>query len=280
MTATPPTAPTREPKFEAEEAFAESTSLPVVTIKVGKFKAALGKHNLLHTHAFPFIDAPLANAKLLGGEGINDVGASTSALLPTSWFSEITLQGLTGKSEGLDYFNSDSPNDTVGVLHLKNLWDLSDDLTFELGLSGASGRNSNMALTNFHGADLTLKWRPNGSKERALIWTTESLRREYNQSAAEERDTSIASWLQYQASLRWWVQVRADYLEARQQDPAATSPLPEAQRKYSALVGFVPTEFSAIRLQYDRLSDGAVDDEQRVLLQMNYSIGAHPAHAY
>ncbi|HVK61285.1 MAG TPA: hypothetical protein VM432_07030 [Bdellovibrionales bacterium] len=271
---------TREMHFGAEEAYAESLAIPVTTLKVGKFKAAFGKHNLLHAHAFPFIDAPLINTDLLGEEGFNDVGASVAALLPTPWFSEVTLQGLSGKGEGLEYFDGPSANNVVGVLHLKNLWDLTDDLTFELGVSGASGENASASSTNLYGVDTTFKWRPNGSRERAVIWSTEVMSRDFNQASTDERDAGFATWLQYQFSTRWWVQARAEYLQARQQDLAAEDPLPEFQRKQSVLVGFVPSEFSAVRLQYDHLNDGEKDAEQRVMLQLNYSIGAHPAHAY
>lgn len=270
--------PVREWVFEPEEAFAESMDLPFVTVKVGKFKTAFGKHNTLHTHAFPFVDAPLANQYLLGDEGLNDVGLSASALLPTSWFSEFTVQGVSGRSEGLDYFGSNAANSTVMVGHFKNLWDLSDTLTFELGLSGANGKNIDEEKTNLAGADMTFKWRENESK--AFIWSTEFLQRKQTRTDFKENAEGFASWIQYQFARRWWLQVRGEELTFKEQDPAALEPLPEKQKKQSLLVGYIPSEFSGIRLQYDQLNDGATDDEKRVLLQFNYSIGAHPAHAY
>ena len=266
LTTTPPTR-TAEYVFEPEELYAESLDLPSVTLRVGKFKAAFGKHNGLHTHAFAFIDAPLANQVLLGNEGLNDVGISAATLLPVSWFSEVTVQAFSGQGEGLDYFHGSSANDFVPLLHLKNLWDLTDDFTFEFGASGATGGNSASKKTNLYGTDLTFKWR--GSRSRALIWSTEYIGRERNE-ATDERAKGVASWVQYQFAQRWWAQVRGEYLEVNA----------DFQRKQSVLVGFVPSEFSAIRLQYDRLNDGAADPEQKLMLQLNYSIGAHPAHAY
>jgi hypothetical protein len=266
--------------IEPEEAFAETLAVPSVTLKAGKFKTAFGKHNTLHTHAFPFIDAPIANQTLLGDEGLNDTGASLSALLPTPWFLEITAQAVSGKSEGLDYFDSASPNDVVGILHLKNLWDLSDDLTMELGTSGASGKNPDQRTTNLWGGDLTFKWRPDARKDRAIVWSTEGLSRDLNRLAFRERGSGVASWIQYQFNRRWWAQIRGEYLQVKQQDPTAINPISEYQRKQSALIGFIPSEFSGIRIQYDRLDDSAVKPEQKVMLQLNYSIGAHPAHVY
>ena len=69
---------------EPEEVFAESDQIPGVTMRAGKFKAAFGKHNQLHTHSYPFIDAPLANSKLLGEEGLNDAGVSRHSVRTTS----------------------------------------------------------------------------------------------------------------------------------------------------------------------------------------------------
>ncbi len=270
----------REYVFEPEELFAESTSLPMVTLRAGKFKSAFGRHNLLHTHAYPFVDAPLVNSVLLGDEGLNDVGLSAATLLPLPWFSEVTVQGFSGKSEGLDYFQSSSANAMVGVGHFKNLWDLTSDLTFELGLSGASGENQDLRTTNIFGGDLTFKWRPDGNSARALIWSSEVISRNQNRFNFEERGRGFSSWLQWQMARRWWVQARGEYLEIEGQDPTSTDPLPDYSRKQSVLVGFIPSEFSGVRVQYDHLEDGQADAEHRVYLQLNYSIGAHPAHSY
>ena len=275
-TTTPPTR-TAEYVFEPEEAFAESLELPFITFKAGKFKAAFGKHNQLHTHAFAFVDAPISNKVLLGDEGLNDVGISIAALIPVPWFSDFTLQGFSGQGEGLDYFHSPSANTSVGVARLRNLWDFSDNFTFELGLSAASGENTTSKATKLYGGDLTFKWR--ADKSHALIWSTEVIQRDQN-IATDEKGKGLASWIQWQLGQRWWIQVRGETLEMKDQDPVVLTPIPEYQKKQSLLVGFIPSEFSGIRLQYDQLNDGAVDDEKKISLQFNYSIGAHPAHVY
>ena len=249
--------------FEPEEVYAETIDFEVFTFRVGKFKAALGKHNQLHSHAFPFIDAPLQNSQLLGDEGFNDTGASLSTLLPLPWFSEFTLQGFAGESDDNPYFLSSSPGNFVGLAHFKNLWDLTDELTSEAGVSAASGGNSAGSSTNFYGADLTFKWRK--SLERAVIWSTEFLRRDLG----TDRGQGLASWVQFQATRRWWIETRGEWL---------TSSI--NARKQSLAIAFDPSEFSEIRTQYDHVNDSNEKDEHRVMLQFNYTIGAHPAHAY
>jgi len=55
----------REGEIELEEGFVTSSQLPGeilprgMGLKAGKFFTDFGKHNLLHTHQFPFIDRPL-----------------------------------------------------------------------------------------------------------------------------------------------------------------------------------------------------------------------------
>ncbi len=265
----------REYVLEAEEAFAETIALPVVTLRVGKFKAALGKQNQIHTHALAFVDFPLQNTVLLGEEGLNDLGISGAALLPTPWFSELTLQGLSGQGEGLEYFQPTTANSFVGLAHWKNLIDLSDDLTSELGLSAVTGKNQSASSTQFYGADLTFKWR--ATANQALIWSTEYLQRDLN-ADTHEVGQGVSTWVQLQFDRRWWVQARSEYLQIN--DPSTSTTAATHQRKQSALLAFVPSEFSGIRLQYDHLNDSGPKDEHKILLQYNASIGAHPAHAY
>ena len=160
--------------IDPEEVYLESTSLPYVTIRAGKFKMALGKHNMLHTHAFPFIDAPLIHQLVLGDEGLNETGVSAAALIPVSWFSEVTVQAFSTDNE--DLYNSPNSGDVAGLAKFKNLFDLTDDLTMEIGVSGTAGQNQFSQTSTVLAGDLTFKWRPSvGGKYRALIWQTEYL---------------------------------------------------------------------------------------------------------
>ncbi len=264
---------------EPEEIYVETLQLPGFTVKAGKFKLALGKQNQLHTHALPFIDGPLIHDILLGGEGLNESGVSLAYLVPLSWYSEIQLQAFSLNNEEL--FNSQDSGDMGGLVHLKNLWDLSDSLTFEMGLSGATGKNQFDENSSVYGADLTFKWRPvEGGKYQAVVWSTEYLaaNRKGLLDAATgeslEELGGIATWIQYQFAQRWWIQARHE---------AVGLPRPEAipsREKQSALIGFFPSEFSGIRFQYDRDKTLGAPTDHTFSLQYNVSIGAHPAHMY
>ena len=205
--------------LEPEELFVESNQVPNVTLKVGKFKATFGKHNYLHTHVFPFIDAPLGNTQLLGDEGLNDAGVSAAYLVPTDWFNEITLQYLQGEGEN-EEFNSPTPSDGVGLIHWKNLFDLSEALTMELGGSYAQGKNSIGGTTSLSGGDLTFKYRPIvGGKYHSWIFAIEYIHRNLEQPVAGARSKDeIAEawniWTKYQFAERWSFLLKRDEFQA------------------------------------------------------------------
>jgi hypothetical protein len=279
------TAVSEEWGIEPEEAYAETLTLPGVALKLGKFKAPLGKHNLMHPHAFPLIEAPLANVKLLGDEGLNDAGVSAAILLPTLWFNELTVQYLRGKGENSE-FNSQSPGEGVGLIHWKNLLDLSDELTVELGGSFAQGGNSYRKTTSLSGADLTFRWRPTeGGKYTSVLWASEYLSRTQSQAMAfDEQGSGLASWVQFQFAERWSAVYRFDALVVRNTFDAVNLPNDNWER-HSLGIDYSPSEFSTYRLELDQRHGGAPSSsgnvtERAIYLQANYNIGAHPAHSY
>lgn len=261
--------------LEPEEAFVETLSLPSVTLRAGKFYALWGRHNQLHTHAFPFIDAPLVNTQLYGDEGFNDVGVAISYLVPFPWFFEVTAQGFSSQNENL--FHTNSQDDVVGVYALKSLWDLSASTTFEWDLGYGHGRNQLGRLNHIYNSALTIKWRPiEKSTNQSVSFTTEyhQAQEVLDEDVSLGRQGGLSSWIQYQMKRHWWVQARGEYLGLPQPEVGIT-------RRYSTLIGYVPTEFSAFRVQYDWKRDPTEEkDEQVVTLQLNVSMGSHPAHNY
>jgi hypothetical protein len=275
-----------------EELFAESTQLPDVLLKLGIFKAAFGKHNLLHTHAFPLVDAPMINTAVFG-DALADPGVSAAILLPSPWFSELTIQYLRGAGAP-NYnteFNSPTPGDGVGVLHWKNLWDLTDEMTFEVGGSFAGGKNSFYGNTSITGADLTVKWRPEkGGLYHSWMFASEYITRAQDQSPGSVSNTENISGsyglIQYQWAERWSGAARLDSLLVAGSNAGlnTNSQLNGTTSKYSAGVNYAPSEFSNYRIEYD-WSDGPKQtngetSERKIYLQANYLIGSHPAHAY
>jgi hypothetical protein len=239
----------RNYSISPEEVYVDTTFIPGVTLRAGKFYEFFGKHNILHTHAFPFINAPLINQALLG-DGLNAAGISASILIPTSFFSELTIQEF-------DNFKT--------LAHLRTLLDLNDDSTIEVGLSGVSKWA--------YGADITYKHRPTdrGMGRRfntAFEWMSGQIDGfTQNVSSNGKPVQGFAVYSQFEFMPR-------TYLEYRFDDVVSSS-----STRHNILLGYAPSEFSVFRVEYDHgLTNQLVDN--RILAQVNITIGFHPAHGY
>lgn len=261
-----------------EEAYLTTLELPRVTLRAGQMKASVGRHNLLHTHAFPFLTAPLPWRALLGAEGLSDPGVSADVLLPLPFYTELTAQVFQGEwpaFEG-DVEDRRRPSDLAYVGHLKTLFDLSDSTTLELGASYVGGRNGFGGLTNVVAGDVTVKWKPIEAERYAGVdWTTEYVWVERDGAAIDHRRGGGYTALRYQFAQRWWLQARGALLGI----PDGTD---QRTVRGEALGAFVPSEFSAIRLQYaiEKGNDGDAQLIHELFAQVVFSIGPHPAHAY
>ncbi|MBI5428291.1 MAG: hypothetical protein HZA02_08455 [Nitrospinae bacterium] len=277
--------PTAE-SIEIEEAIVDFVPMRNLSARAGKFLAAFGKHNQLHTHQFPFIDAPLANKEIFG-DSLNEKGLGLNWIAPSPWYSEVNFQLLEGENAAA--LNSRFNDDFGYLLHNKNLWDLNEDATAELGGSYLYGKNhaETHNATRAVGGNLTVKWKPvRRAIYNTLIWQTEYLAA-FKENGIDP-DTGVKLYddkggvytsLQYQFARRWWVQGRYDYFGLHTANDA------NDKQRWSGLLVFAPSEFSAVRLQYNRLDYAnsatlGLQNEHQVLLQLNFTMGSHPAHKY
>lgn len=205
-----------ESTFELEEAYLESLSLPGnLQLKAGQFFTEFGRHNPTHPHAWSFVDQPLINNRMFGGDGLRNPGARLSWLLPTPFFSELAFTVQNGQGETAQSFRSDHggeaflgrPHTARGASALRDFiftprwqasWELTDAQTLLVGASAAFGANGTGpdAETQIFGADLTWKWKPaNHSKGFPFVtWQTEAMLRKYQaaayNNAADDGDAS------------------------------------------------------------------------------------------
>jgi hypothetical protein len=277
---------------DPEEVWARSTSIPGIQLKLGKIRGTFGKHGLLHTHAFPFIQAPVVMANTIGEEGFKDAGMEASWLTPLPWFSELT--GGVYEAIGTD---GDHPldlgstrHDNVPFLgHFKNQFDLNDATTMEVGQSILTGRGTDANPHSAFGADLTLRNVPARSSNRHG-WI---LQGEYLQKGStvgghylREAHGGYGSF-QYRLSQIWWMGIRGEQARDSFTDflvDGAGAPLRGKVNRVSANIAWVPSEFSFVRLEYSHAQAdaglGFKPNDDRLMIQMSYTIGHHPAHAY
>ena len=86
--------------FELEEAWATVLrGLPGgLQLRAGKYRVDFGKLNLLHPHAYSFLDAPLLHRAYLGEEGLADVGVNLNWQIPVG-SAALTLSGNVLKGD-------------------------------------------------------------------------------------------------------------------------------------------------------------------------------------
>jgi len=186
--------------IELEEAFFATTALPWnLQLEGGLFFTDYGRINPIHPHAWNWVDQPVINTRLFGGDGLRSPGASLSWLAPLPWYAEIVVGAQNAAEGDLTYsFLNDgtgvggrpavdteikSFDDVLYHTRVVNSLDLSREWTAVLGFSGLFGSNSTGGdgLTFIYGTDLTVKWLPqrNFRGWPFLVWQTELSKRDF-----------------------------------------------------------------------------------------------------
>ncbi len=258
---------------EVEEGLVTITAVPRTLINIGKIKEPFGRENVTHTHALLTIDKSLIGQRVFGGEGLNDVTVNAAVLLPTPWFSEITVGVDRGTNEVVG--GSGKPFGFHEMLHWKNMFDLTYNTSLEIGVSGMTGPNAFDDRSWVGGVDVTLKTHGRGRhQDNKLIWQNEFLYMSRGGADTDARLGGLYSTIEGALSKRFWLGGRFDYV-------GLPEPV-EGGHTIGATGIFVvtPTEFSAFRIQYQHqwAPDGHHVDS--VVGQLNFTIGVHPAHSY
>ncbi len=261
---------------EVEEGYLTTLSLPAkLQLKAGKFKQAVGRINPVHAHALPFIDLPNAYVNYFGEGGLNDEGLSLSWLVPNKkFYQELVFQATSGRSESPSFKQSEG-NRFVYLAHLKNFFTLSDNATFELGITGISGPNDSARVTNMAAGDFTYKWKPvKMNTYKSLTWQSEIY---YNHAsytpAVSKNSFGLYSFLQYQIAKRWFMTGRYDYAQ-KPFDKSIT------EQAYSISAGWNATEFSKIEMEAKTTDTNIQSRFYQAWLRWIFVIGAHGAHSY
>ena len=295
-----------ESVLEIEEAYLTSTALPAnLQLRAGQFFTQFGRLNPQHPHAWAFVDQPLINGRMFGGDGMRGPGMQLSYLVPLPIYAEamVALQNSQGETmasfrsvRGEDLFGRtlierqvEGVGDLVITPRLATSFNPSDTQTVLVGVSGAFGPNGSgeSARTQIYGIDFYYKWKPLQAVKGwpFVAWQTEVMNRQYDNAAdgtfPEEqlRDWGGYTQVIWEFTPRWVAGVRADYVAGKEGD--LTDPLRERRVRVSPNLTFYPSEFSKWRVQYNR-DDVATrgDIVHSVFLQWEFLIGTHGAHTF
>jgi hypothetical protein len=297
-----------ETETEVEEIYFETLALPNgLKVKAGKFLSEIGYLNASHPHAWDFADAPLAYTAMLGST-YGDTGVQLRWVAPVALYLEIGAELMRG-----DAFPAAGGAAAGGngahtfAVHVGG--DVGSSHRWRAGVSSLSAeahdRESafDSATLGFTGdSDLTIvdfvwKWARNGNpRDRYLIAQAEFLHRSENGSLSLEDtldpmqtgtyDGDQDGWYVqgvYQFRPRWRVGLRLDRLSSSNAVQDITTPLPldatHDPSRLSAMVDFSNSEFSRLRLQWNR-DESLPETDDQIYLQYIMSLGAHGAHRF
>ncbi len=288
-----------------EEAYGQTRSLPAgLQLKFGKFLSGIGYFNQTHPHAWAFADQNLPYRLIFGEENLNDVGLQLTWLPALPVYTLIGIEALQGSNEKIaNTLGLEGLKDHAGPRLFTGFVKLGPDLGYnhalQWGLFGGYSRLHQEAHGDeilegnawFAGTDLVYKHDAGGTNGKGnLALQGEYLYRVKDLEVAalgeEEKFRQDGFYVQgtYGFAPRWTAGLRYEMagITNRIQTDAETKKLDDSKR-YSAAITFNPTEFSRLRLQFNR-ADIATDEGRerynQVFLQYQLALGVHGAHRF
>ncbi len=291
-----------------EEAFAQTSALyDGLTIKMGRFYSDIGYLNNQHVHAWDFADAPLIYRALFGDQ-YGDDGLQFSYIVPADVFVQIGGEIFSGSA-----FPASGSHSGIGswTTYAKIGADFNARNSWQIGVSHwqanvddrQSNTPDNTQTTLFSGnskinaLDLVYKWTPLSSSQSFKLQFEYFARDEDGDIALDDFASGDIStykgdqqgWYAqgiYQLNPQWRTGLRYDHLSSRARgskqtvlDTAGLDSYGYKPERYSAMLEWLPSEFSRIRLQYNNDQSWQQTDNQ-LFLQYTFSLGTHGAHSY
>lgn len=203
--------------IELEEAFATTRSMPFgLQLKAGHFLTEFGRINATHPHAWNWVDQPIINSRIFGGDGMRAPGMRLAWLTPAPWYSQLyftaqnangeTMHSFLGNAEGGHHHHGGEEaheeeleaglaghpivdrhvrgmRDLAYTARWENSVNITETLTTNFGFSGSYGPNNTGpdGDTWIYGLDFFLKWKPTDYLRTGqfLTWETEIMRRHF-----------------------------------------------------------------------------------------------------
>ncbi len=256
-----------------EEAYLTTLSLPAgLQIRAGTLKSPFGRINQQHPHIWDFVGAPLALTRIVSPDQLNGPGADLAWLAPVPWFAELHLAyQVTAPALPALPADAGTRDGRTAVARLVQFFDLTDSATLGVGVSAARvSLPGDGARDDLAAADLFLKIRPPTTRAYLAVQAELFGRRIQGPHADGGRLGGYAQAV-WRTGPFWAWGLRYD------DAPGAVSGV---EQRWSALMSYIPSEFSRFRLQagLDQLPGGGTGWE--AVLAMEFAIGAHGAHPF
>lgn len=288
-----------EGKLGLEELYATVVrGLPLdLNVRLGKYRVDFGKINMQHPHQWPFVTQPLSQERFFGDEGLNDLGLSVSALLPTGdVYSKLTIDLLRGipigETTGIEDTSGAKPTYATSG-RLMSFFTLGDYSDLETGVSVYTGIHDPYNRDRFWYWNLDFKY-----KYKPDLYTSLTLQGEYllnSRHAWQDRDlnpfmdangnpvrrdistSGLYLFTDYQFMKIYSIGARFDWT----QSPYTKD---DKARAVALFLGYYPVEETlGLRLQYQNTKTElpfASQSVNSIALQILFSLGPHKAHPF
>lgn len=308
-----------EGKFSAEEVYANIVrGLPLdIQIKAGKYLLGFGKLNLVHPHAWPFINRPLFHQVYFSPEGFNDIGANLSFILPTEdFYTTLDLgvykgDAITNNTGGEDADATNvRGNSLIFVGRLGSFFSIGDFNNLDIGISGSYGSyakssfyipdsigfSSEMLTYLYGGLDFKFKYKPDSYT--SLVIQGEGILNRRDVIRGTDVEPVVESinkfggfiYFDYQFLKQFSVGLKYDFTYGVIGDESSFKTLAnDDMNKTNGIeywVGYYPIEetlalrLGAQNLFFNLLDDLKKDTETTITLQLIFSLGPHKAHQF
>ncbi len=286
---------------DVEEGYVNIKKLPFMDrsplglkLKVGRFRPAFGKFNILHTHDLPQTFRSLPTEEFLGAEGFIQNGISGNFFIPTPWSDRSSLDATVEVLNGGDIALSPQTRSRTSYLgHLRWFRTFQDAHNLEFGWSSYLRPSGNqVSSVNLQGLDFMYRWKPLRQGEwKSYILGGEWMygRRAYPEASepvevaqaiegmkpGRGKPKGISIFNQWQLDRRQYVGLRWDQTDTLF-NPALK------RRSITPYYSYYFSEFLRFRINYGhRWSDLFTEDGRNsVFLELNWVFGSHPPEPF
>lgn len=292
-------------------------------VRGGKFLSGIGYANRQHPHQWSFVDQNLTYELLFGGHGLNEKGLQVTWLPKLPVYLQLGAEMLQGENEKFaNYIGPEEFPGIGGVGPPRELShqagprlftgfakiapDLGYSQALQVGVSfGHAGKHQEIhdhdgdgipegvldGTGSFWGADVVYKYdSPREYGAGDLTLQGEYFRRTRDLDVVGRDQTTVfendGAYVQavYGIAPRWQLAGRAAFAGfTNERLRGGTLTEYDLSKQYSVAATFLPTEFSRLRVQYNR---GAVwvgreqETFNQLYVQMQVSLGVHGAHRF
>jgi len=303
-------------EVDLEEAYIETLGLGEgFSIRAGRFSSAIGYQNQQHSHVWDFADTPLIYTSVWGETYLDD-GVRLSWLAPTELYLNFGVEAFSGgrypaggeKSDSIgSYVVYSTFGDDIGTNHSwqMGLSYFSADVINRESSSYANESSLSSEDTGFtgdsdvYGINLVYKWAPDGNTrtqnfklqfeyfqvdESGVISLLDNVPLESSNYTGDQSGFYVQGL--YQFTAYWHSALRFDQLKSSN-SADDLSVLNEANlnnngvtpQRISAMLEWVPSQFSRVRLQYN-IDESSDRKNNQIIIQYTMSMGAHGAHEF